>query len=674
MKSYINDMIVADPNGEKSILYPTTKQEAVEGLQDRLTNIEIPDITTTDQTTLPNSHSGRVLIEHIGGNMEQKSTEGNQLFDKSTISRNVGISTTDGSLYSDSTVFSTDYIDVSNLDSIAWNALSDTTYTWGAFYDENKNFVQQFNNKEFTSNVPSGAYYIRLTFLNEYLDTAMVNSGTEVLPYEEYTGCKPSPSTEYKQEINGVKGKNRFKNTAISTTKDGIDFTVYDDGSVYAKGISTSAGTTVFVLGEVKIPKGAYIGSGCPSGGASSTYCIRLGLESGGASFLGVDVGSGYSFELQEEKIVELRIHIVGGTSVDGLFKPMIRSASVLDDTYVPYGLLRIKAHRKNLVKSYRANAISTDYGAILADAVAYLKNGKTYTISADVTASTTTRAYWNKACGAFENSVNFYVNAGTYRYSYTFVSILDGMPLNKAILSKFASGDGIEITATNLMIEEGTEATPYESYTEQSIILSQPMELYGKDSVQDLLTPREIERKFGVNVFDGSDDENWISSNNVLAGRYYIDGVSNSVKLGMGLCTHAIHINGSATEILNCSFFSGSADDRFIINTSFNTVDEWKAHLQANPMTVVYELAEPTTEPLPIADQIALNSLLSYDGITYVEFDTEVQPTWKEKYGTSEVGGYTLESLLVARNNELKQELALERITALESTLVNNI
>lgn len=74
------------------------------------------------------------------------------------------------------------------------------------------------------------------------------------------------------------------------------------------------------------------------------------------------------------------------------------------------------------------------------------------------------------------------------------------------------------------------------------------------------------------------------------------------------------------------------------------------------------------STEILPFADQIALNSLQTYDGITYVEFISDVQPTfYKFKYGTTEMGGMTLESLLTARSNDL-------RLSALETSVVNNI
>ena len=52
---------------------------------------------------------------------------------------------------------------------------------------------------------------------------------------------------------------------------------------------------------------------------------------------------------------------------------------------------------------------------------------------------------------------------------------------------------------------------------------------------------------------------------------------------------------------------------------SSFTTLAEWKAHLQANPMTVVYELAEPIETPLSANDLKALKGLKSFQGVTNV-------------------------------------------------------
>ena len=67
-----------------------------------------------------------------------------------------------------------------------------------------------------SSEMPEGAAYIRLSYrkidmtnvtesdMEELKKVCMVNEGSTVLPYEPYTGGKPSPSPEYPQKIKNV--------------------------------------------------------------------------------------------------------------------------------------------------------------------------------------------------------------------------------------------------------------------------------------------------------------------------------------------------------------------------------------------------------------------------------------------------------------------------------------
>lgn len=241
------------------------------------------------------------------------------------------------------------------------------------------------------------------------------------------------------------------------------------------------------------------------------------------------------------------------------------------------------------------------------------------------------------------------------YDYSRFRISVLSGAVCNNLVLG--------------LMVSREEYVNTYEPYTESSYTFSQPIDLYGMDGVQDVITPQPIKRRFAKRIFDGS--EGWFlnASDNsfriIISGFYYRNQDSKNY-----MCSQlkAITINDRASKNPDNSICINSALYAICKASAFATLDEWKAHLASNPMTVVYELAEEVTEELPIADQIGLNSLATYDGITYVEFIyDELEPTFKGKYGTSEVGGMTLESLLVARNNEL-------RLTAVENAVVNNI
>lgn len=211
-------------------------------------------------------------------------------------------------------------------------------------------------------------------------------------------------------------------------------------------------------------------------------------------------------------------------------------------------------------------------------------------------------------------------------------------------------------VTREEVMVNEGTTALPYEPYTESVITLSQPIELYGIGDVQDTIEDGEIVRRFASVVFDGSDDEGWFYD----AGfnRIYTTIFQNKIKrptndmaanmLCSALAVKPFSVVYQGTDGI-CTNTNGTISAK---HSSLTSLSDWKAHLASKPMTVVYELATPTTEALPITDQIALNSLSTYDGITYLEFVSDVQPTFAGKYGASLVGGIALEALQAVKGN----------------------
>lgn len=81
-------------------------------------------------------------------------------------------------------------------------------------YDKEKTKINSPINM--SSEMPEGAAYIRLSYkkidmtnvtesdMEKLKKVCMVNEGSTVLPYEPYTGGKPSPSPEYPQEIKSV--------------------------------------------------------------------------------------------------------------------------------------------------------------------------------------------------------------------------------------------------------------------------------------------------------------------------------------------------------------------------------------------------------------------------------------------------------------------------------------
>lgn len=137
----------------------------------------------------------------------------------------------------------------------------------------------------------------------------------------------------------GYTKKNLLKNTAKSTTMNGVTFKVNSDGSVTANG-TASATASLVVHAKAQLKKGNYIMSGCPNGGSESeTYratvdiwendiYVKTCLNSGAEKIFSVGDGATVTYYLM----------IFAGYTAENLtFYPMIRYADITDDTWEPY-------------------------------------------------------------------------------------------------------------------------------------------------------------------------------------------------------------------------------------------------------------------------------------------------------------------------------------------------
>lgn len=110
-------------------------------------------------------------------------------------------------------------------------------------------------------------------------------------------------------------------------TINGMTYVVNGNGSISCTGNATATASIVLRrYSEVWIlPPGKYKLTGCPSGGSSSKYVIRVGTySSGSTTWLGYDEGSGYEFTLTEEKQVVIQINIYSGYGDSLTFTPTL--------------------------------------------------------------------------------------------------------------------------------------------------------------------------------------------------------------------------------------------------------------------------------------------------------------------------------------------------------------
>lgn len=134
---------------------------------------------------------------------------------------------------------------------------------------------------------------------------------------------------------------NLFPITATTQTVNGITFTVNSDGTVTANG-------TASVSVDFVVSNSFYIGanknikiSGCPSGGASDTYKVRLTAQNSSTRIID-DIGQGVTYQTTTD-YYGFRICVSKNVTLTNvLFKPMITVADMPNSDYahyVPYAM-----------------------------------------------------------------------------------------------------------------------------------------------------------------------------------------------------------------------------------------------------------------------------------------------------------------------------------------------
>ena len=249
----------------------------------------------------------------------------------------------------------------------------------------------------------------------------------------------------------------------------------------------------------------------------------------------------------------------------------------------------------------------SNVYGVMFSNDYVGLKKGGTYSFSSKVISGTITNEYRLRySDGTYSNNISTNTTV-TIAKEVSYILFYLGRPYTGST----------DVVISDLQIEENTEVTDYEPYKEtvSYIPLSEPLRSSLDGTVTDEVSLTEVTRRFAEVVFDGSDDEGWVFASNDNFG--YIP-LTNSVNpksndlLPNLLCSHFTLVVRNLIENGKCGLSTGG---NFIVQefSKFTNLDELKAWLQANPITVIYELAEPITETIEPVD------LVTYDNVTYI-------------------------------------------------------
>lgn len=221
---------------------------------------------------------------------------------------------------------------------------------------------------------------------------------------------------------------------------------------------------------------------------------------------------------------------------------------------------------------------------------------------------------------------------------------------------------------------------TDYEPYKAKAITLSTPITLHGRGEAKDRIVKQDgvwgVERKPQYDVYT--------SISSIVNGLAQIIVPSNHFeslswdKVPNALCNmfKAVSCNDNKAGIEGFSTKSTSDANNwaytFFIPSIEQTVEAYNAFLAEKPIEFVSVKGESTFEPLPEADQIALNSLVTYDEVTHISTDSTIGPVVTVTYGTSKVGAEGILNANALEISELEKAELLKEIEQLKNN--NNI
>jgi hypothetical protein len=192
------------------------------------------------------------------------------------------------------------------------------------------------------------------------------------------------------------------------------------------------------------------------------------------------------------------------------------------------------------------------------------------------------------------------------------------------------------DIIISNLQIELGTEATPYEPCNKQTLIQTDTLRGIGdiadeKDFARSMKTQRANKV-----TFNGT-EPNWVLSSYNEIDYLFIPLEKLAIsRYGVNaICSHFTHTPSSTVVNMKDNDFLVNTNVYFNAkqgNVTYTNVEDWKAFLaeqfsKGTPVEVVYILKEPIETPLTEAELNAYRHLMTNKGNTTIlsEADMEV-------------------------------------------------
>lgn len=468
---------------------------------------------------------------------------------------------------------------------------------------------------------------------HDCLESMGISVLSKVEPKQEGTG-DPYPAGA---------GKNKLNITAVSTTSNGITYTVEEDGSIICNGTNTVLDT--FVLSKEMLPTGNYRLLGCPAGGSASgdgSYRLQTNIKMSDGTIRYIsDIGEGASFTLEEipETIQVFIILAKNGTYNNLTFKPMIISADETDLTYAPYSNIRpivgydnisITRCGKNICPGVvMGAAYMTKNGTFNTSQPSYTSTNK-FVVAEGVNYidSTDNNTSLNRKTFHYWNDKGEWLGVWKGTEGYT----LNNRPVGAVMAAiTYYNPDTTQI-AKWAQVEVGTTATAYEPYKGETYTISLGGTYYGGT----------LDVNRGELVVNGirmvlDNNQEWGRAGDEGAYRFYISAISGLLPAKAESIPHDTLICSHYPTIVYTSLYQsimGIAVNHSGTLGVYNplyanyTVEQFKAELAKEPITIYFELTEPYTvkvDPQRITTLNGVNTVYSHDGSVVVDFNRDV-------------------------------------------------
>ena len=635
------DYVVKEIEGEEFISFNDGSDNnliitKIEGNSKQRTREEVTGtVINGNEMTINEEYISNKTQFVIDGNSEQKTYEGYNRLGEARLRKTYEgvtlVNNEDGSFTLNGTTTTSVYIDFNKTDiekagkyTILFNK-NNTIETFGGYVrfvllnDAEKIDDTSLINKVSYSvtfeegNLPTSSYlWINAgnTFDN-FTFYPMMYEGTEEKTYEPYVGGQPSPNPDYPQEVEIIDGVNIWDEE-------------WENGAWTVGGAVSS--NSVRSKNYIKIlNKNIFFNT-------PNTVIYYITYDKNKTAIDRYSVGIPGKFVTLDDNVEYIRFNTAGTYTVYN--NDITITKGTIPKPYLPHGCIGLRQSGKNkfiMPKTLSKNNVDytlNDDGTcnIVGTASTYtsfelyvpiekssLKNGAYYRYSSNLTNIVVACAQWDKNYNYIRNidiygNKPFVIDSNCKYIGYT-IGIFENTNVN--------------IQNGKILLTEGQEyvdISQYEPYHEPKVI---PINLNGNTlakvgDVKDLLKVYrngdvEIEKKIPKYILKGGTDEVWGQQNN-LYFIFYTDDYTKWIKPVPNIDQAISNIGVVSYQVIDNQTGYGLALAYGIrINlkdldvTKGATIEELRAYLAENPITVYTQLKEPETIKLPSIEPITL-------------------------------------------------------------------